>query len=269
MIKNTSAMVNAEANLASILSIFDSEYVLDIIDVVLDKNYNTSNRDSITNAIYVVENKYILARQEYAEDAEILERLESNRYELYIEVIEYICSKFEINVDLNMIDRTNVYYIAYYIYDLLVNYYNNITKFLVMFIIRNKNQIYDELNLVEFKKNKDSSTIYNKKMYKNNKMAIIISNIEFVIQNIVTRIPFDVYVNTIYAEANGIGPTLTNILRPIDPMYVRNMVHEIFKTVNTTQILLSDIRYNLSNNVMADMLNDVSIHDYIETEEDK
>lgn len=266
MIRTSSATVNAEADLASILSIFDSTYIMDIIDVVLDQNYTNRDSANITNAIYVIENKYVLALQEYKDDSQIIATIQQNRYDLYIEVIEYICNKFNINVNLDLIDHNNAFYMAYYVYDLLVNYYTHISQFLVQYILRNKNQIYDAYNLAGFKKNKDSSTIYNKKIYKNTKMAIIISNLEFVIQNISTQIPFDVYVNTIYAEANGIGPILLDLLRPNDPYYVKNMVDRIFKTVNSTQILLSDIRFNLSNNIVAEVLNEVSIHDYIEQE---
>ena len=60
MIRNSNSMVNAEADLASILSIFDPTYIFDIIVVVLSNEYYTSNdTTNITNAIYVVEQKYI------------------------------------------------------------------------------------------------------------------------------------------------------------------------------------------------------------------
>ena len=123
-------------------------------------------------------------------------------------------------------------------------------------------------NLAEFKKNKDSSTIYTKKMYKNTKVAIIISNLEYVIQNVVSNVSFDEYVNTIYAEANGVPTVLLNILRPTNPYYVKSMIDSIFKNVNTTLILISDIRVKLSDNIINETLNDISIHDYIETEEE-
>jgi len=269
MIRNSNSMVNAEADLASILSIFDPTYIFDIIDVVLSNDYYTSNdTTNITNAIYVVEQKYINKCAECSDDYDILESLKLNRYNLYIEVIEYICNKFDIAVNLDMIDYNNVYYIAYYIYNLLVNYYSNISNFLVAYILKNKNQIYDMYNLAEFKKNKDSSTIYNKKMYKNTKVAIIISNLEYVIQNVVSNVSFDEYVNTIYAEANGVPTVLLNILRPTNPYYVKSMIDSIFKNVNTTLILISDIRVKLSDNIINETLNDISIHDYIETEEE-
>jgi len=254
MIRNSNSMVNAEADLASILSIFDPTYIFDIIDVVLSNDYYTSNdTTNITNAIYVVEQKYINKCAECSDDYDILESLKLNRYNLYIEVIEYICNKFDIAVNLDMIDYNNVYYIAYYIYNLLVNYYSNISNFLVAYILKNKNQIY---------------TIYNKKIYKNTKVAIIISNLEYVIQNVVSNVSFDEYVNTIYAEANGVPTVLLNILRPTNPYYVKSMIDSIFKNVNTTLILISDIRVKLSDNIINETLNDISIHDYIETEEE-
>ena len=63
--------------------------------------------------------------------------------------------------------------------------------FFANFIYKERSSLYDALNLSEMKKNKDGSTIYGKKIYKDVKLAVINANIDTVIKAVCdTDIPF-------------------------------------------------------------------------------
>ena len=57
-------------------------------------------------------------------------------------------------------------------------------NFFVSFIINNKDSLYNALNLDAIKKNKDSSLMYGKKIYADQKYILISANIEKVIKYI-------------------------------------------------------------------------------------
>ena len=91
----------------------------------------------------------------------------------------------------------DLYSAAFYLYDFFVaNFNTNLITFFYNYIVRERAEIYDALNLVEFRKNKDSSTIYGKKIYKDIKIAIINANIDRVIQYICG---FDIRLSDIFS----------------------------------------------------------------------
>jgi hypothetical protein len=106
------------------------------------------------------------------------------REETYMNIIKILTSRF--NLEFNMMDDSiDKYTAAYMLYDFLVSKrYDIMNNFFALFIINNKDSLYNALNLDEFKKNRDNSSIYSKKMYVDNKVAIISANMSKVINYI-------------------------------------------------------------------------------------
>lgn len=173
--------ISTENEVAAILSHFNSDFVLGIVD------YNFNNRLSgnvlpIPNIIGSFEQNFKDIKTNYNSNLLEIERV---RLETYKEIIEFICNKYGAKFNYN--DDLDLYSSAYYIYDFFIsNYYNNLVNFLSTYIYKERNGIYESMGLYELKKNKDSSTIYGKKIYKDIKLAVINANLEYVLQNMMS-----------------------------------------------------------------------------------
>ena len=182
MLSNTQYDIATEQDITEILAHFDSEY---IIATMQDKLENIDFASTLiqANIIASFEENFKLMKEQFPGD-------ESNinivRERVYIEIIDILCSKF--NLQFNALDENiDIYTAAFYAYDFLVCNRNNImVNFFVSFIINNKDSLYSALNLDSIKKNKDSSLMYGKKVYADQKYILISANIEKVIKYIST-----------------------------------------------------------------------------------
>lgn len=182
MLSNTQYDITTEQDITEILAHFDSEY---IIATMQDKLENIDFASTLiqANIIASFEENFKLMKEQFPGD-------ESNinivRERVYREIIGILCSKF--NLQFNALDENiDIYTAAFYAYDFLVCNRNNIMiNFFASFIVNNKDSLYNGLNLDAFKKNKDSSIMYGKKLYADQKYIIISSNIEKVIKYIAT-----------------------------------------------------------------------------------
>ena len=105
------------------------------------------------------------------------------REEVNLTIIKILCDYY--NLSYNASD--DVYSDAFYLYKFLVSdFTNTVVLFYVNYIIQEKKHIYENLNLQDAKKNKDSSYTYSKKLYSNNIIAAIHSNIIPIVKDIAT-----------------------------------------------------------------------------------
>ena len=171
-----------ESNITELLSHFDSEYIISVIE---DKLKNLSFSSSIveSNVVVSFEDNFKLMKQTFTDDGANINIVRSR---IYKDIIMMLCDRF--NIRFNELDDTiDLYTAAFYAYDFLVCNRNNIMiNFYTSFIVNNKDYLYGALNLDEYKKAKDMSTSYNKKMYTDNKYIIISANMEKVIKFIST-----------------------------------------------------------------------------------
>ena len=175
-------IISNEYNITEILAHFDSDYIISTIE---DKLSEIDFASSLIqpNIIASFEENFKLMREQFPGDES---NINSVRIRVYTEIIQILCSKF--NLQFNEIDdHIDLYTAAFYAYDFLVCNRNNImVNFLVSFIINNKDSLYSALNLDSIKKNKDSSLMYGKKVYADQKYILISANIEQVIKYIRT-----------------------------------------------------------------------------------
>lgn len=178
-----------ENELATILSHYSSNFVYDIVNEHINKIKTGSVNMIATppNVVAAWEQNFKAIMDQYG--AEGATKIKEVREATYREIIEIICNAY--NLDFTIAD-VDIYSAAYALYDFFVcNISTYITRFYSTFIYKERVSIYDGMGLSELKKNKDSSTIYGKRMYKDIKIAVITANITKVITNINSGMEFD------------------------------------------------------------------------------
>jgi hypothetical protein len=95
------------------------------------------------------------------------------------------------------------------------------------------------------KRNKDSSTMYSKKIYRNTRLGIICANLDVVIDNVnVFDIDFNTYVNTVYGNENKvIAKHIEMIVSPINDFF-KTYISSQFATA-MRPVLITSIRLRL------------------------
>ena len=114
---------------------------------------------------------------------------------------------------------------------------------LLNYINKEKVSIYEMLQLYSKKKNKDSSMLYSKKIFKDQVLGIITANLEFVVDSICSGfdITLDTYLNCVYQDDIETYKLLTNILAPVNDffrIYIGSTFKSEFRAVLLTAIRL-------------------------------
>lgn len=237
--------ITAENEVASILSHFESEFVFDIIRDSMEKKYSY-NYISSPNLINALDMNFKQIEDYYQKDLDII-RL--TKIETYKEIINVICKEY--NLEYRDIEDLDYYSAAYYVYDFFVsNFCTYLVSFFTDYIIKESENIYNTFNLGNMKKNKDSSTLYNKKIYKDPNLAIINANLEYVINNMGQ---LDIGLEYILLSTYKNFDIVNFILRFIRPF--NNFFRESYIQPFSTDIkaeLLSSIRIEIQKVSMVD-----------------
>lgn len=235
---------NAERDISVILSRFNTNYIYDCIENALASRNNVQLNTPNPNLVRSLEDTFIMMQAQYPDDkANILEC----RDETYIEIINYLCSKF--NLTFNNNDNLDAYSTAYYLYDFLVgNYVNYLSKFFAQFIIKEKHTIYKEFNLERFKKT--SNINYGKKLFKDNITPTILLQIPYIVDQLMS---FDfnlpTIVNIVYDNSN-IANYISSVFYDNEYFYnfYRNDVNNQFIRPN----IITNIRLLVQNNSVVE-----------------
>ena len=174
--------ISNEYNVTDILAHFDSNYIFDIIEDKLENiSFATSQVES--NIVASFENNFKDMNDRFPGDSQNIRNI---REQVYRDIIRILTEKF--NLQFNTVDDTiDLYTAAYYLYDFLVCHRNIImVNFFTAFIINNKESLCVTLNMEDFRKGKDSAAAYGKRVYQDNKFAIISANMSAVINYIST-----------------------------------------------------------------------------------
>lgn len=174
--------INNEYNVTDILAHFDSNYILNIIEDKLE-NISFATSQIEPNIVVSFENNFKNMNDKFPGDSQNIRNI---REQVYRDIIRILTNKF--NLQFNMSDENiDLYTAAYYLYDFLMSHRNNImVNFFTAFIINNKESLCATLNIEEFRKGKDSAAAYSKRVYQDNKFAIISANMPAVINYIST-----------------------------------------------------------------------------------
>lgn len=246
--------ITSEAELSNILANFNEDMIYNIVQDNINQRFNHYQL-SLPNLVASYENNFKNLKIQYPGQSEAID---ATRYDVYTNIIQILCRNFNISFMSQLDENIDLYSIAYILYKFLISdFRSNVVSFFVNFIIKEKNSIYESMNLNDRKKNKDSSTAYNKKTFKNVKLAVITANLEYVIQSIcLMDIPFDIIVNTIYMYDKNISKTLLSLIAPNSNFFRDNIVTMMYS--NISSIILTDIRLSIhSMSVDTESINNI------------
>lgn len=163
---------------ASIICRFTPEMIEDTVRSAISTKYNNYSM-SLVNIVEALETNY---KMSFVGLPEYKGEINSSREDSYRNIMNLICQAHNLKYVLR--ENDDIYSAAYYTYDLLISQFNvRIINFFVNYINREKNTLYETLELAA--KRKDDSP-YSKKLYKNGspKLATIHANLEYVLENI-------------------------------------------------------------------------------------
>ena len=171
--------VNTDYAIANILNQLSFDYIYHIVNDSLNMKFRPYSAP-MPSIPYSLEQNFKMQLDAVPSSRDdILQK----REEVNITIIKILCDYY--NLSYNASD--DVYSDAFYLYKFLVSdFTNTVVLFYVNYIIQEKKHIYENLNLQDAKKNKDSSYTYSKKLYSNNIIAAIHSNIIPIVKDIAT-----------------------------------------------------------------------------------
>jgi len=174
--------ISNEFNVTEMLERFDSNYIFDILNDKLENiDYTAILPDS--NIVSSFEENFKLMNDNYPGDSDNIKII---RMQVYLDIINILCDKFNLHFN-DIDDNVDLYTVAFYLYDFLVCNRNNLmVSFFTSFIINNKESLSRFLNLEDYRKSRDSSSVYGKRMYNDAQYGIISANMAQVLNHIAT-----------------------------------------------------------------------------------
>jgi len=248
---NNTYNINTENEVSIILSHFNSEFLFNVIKDNITRK-TEYYQIGMPNIVAAYENRFKQLMSIYTSELD-LQNIKQTREETYKEIIDILCREYNLQLNQNL-DNEDYYSIAYYLYSFLVSdFKNNVVLFFTNYIMKEKNYLYDYLELNDLKRSKDTTTIYNKKTYKNSKIAIINANLEFVINSIfVFDIDMNTLLNCIYDNKN-IVKFLENTIQPVHDFFKYHISG--FMQSQFRPILITDIRLSIQKLSMSEDIN--------------
>ena len=144
-----------------------------IIEKINTRNFYSMNNP---NVVYSYELNFQQIKSLYPTD---IQNIDAVRLETYREVIEILCNHHGLAFNEN--EQFDYYSAAYYLYDFLVsNFLTNIVNFYVKYLIMEKSRLYEYI----LSRGTDRDMGYSKKIYKDNKVATISSNLDIALDYI-------------------------------------------------------------------------------------
>ena len=259
---NSEYNINTDHSMSVILSHFDPELILRTVKGWIDIKYEEP-MPLISNIIMGYNENFKQLLHTYQNQLD-QEQTMNTRNMIYKDIINLICNEYNLEFNITDYDEIDLYTPAFYLFRLLVSEFTeNVKTFFTNFILKEKNNLYESLNMNQFKKDKDASTVYNKKRMDNNKLAIIISRLGYVIDNIcVYDISFEDFLRNVYSDENLIQYLLRIVAPRSDffKQYVATMFGDMSKVRASLISGITIMLYKAAGN-------DIFINDLMEDEE--
>lgn len=185
--------INVDTALAAIISKFDDVMILTTIQQHFYLRFNPYSSEPLPNMINAIEQNLKLTMITFSGIDSVQEILEA-RNVIYKNCIDFMSGI--LNITVNTLGMDDIYMITSFIYDFFISKFTfNIVSFLSDFVIKERIGIIQQLNIIEDKKPKDSSTIYARQIFKDPQIALIHANID----KILDIIPgYDITLQTIF-----------------------------------------------------------------------
>lgn len=244
--------IQSETEVAVILSNFSTDYIYGAINDMLKERTSTFTNMSRPNYVMGLEASFKEMLDAYPSDRD---NILATRDKTYEEIMNIIAKSF--NLELSYDETIDKFSMASYMYDFFVsNYDQYLCQFFSRFISREKEGLYAALCLDESKKSKDISTIYNRKTYVDQKMAIINANLDKVI-GYISNLDFDMntILNFIYPDKPETVSLFLNHVKPMvdffQSAYVGLLQNPMVYPLARTSIMLELQRNNTINDLSS------------------
>jgi len=240
----TSIKIMTESNLSDIISRFDDDVILDIINENINFRFNAVNELSNLPAACELTFKNEISNLD--DCAPYLEQIKILRDSTYRSIINIVCNKFDFTFH-DIEEVTDIYTAAYSLYNLIIsNFRNAISDFYANYIMSEYKGLYEAFGIARFKKQKDSATIYNKSNYDNQELGLIISNLNFVLENMRgIDFSFDTILNYMYKNNSSVSNYIRqNFTCNCD--FYKNIILPILYS-EYKSILITDIRFKIDS----------------------
>lgn len=234
--------VNIDNRLAGILSQFNDDYIMDVVNDSLADRIRLYNlpRPNVVNAFETVFKE--LTNGFEMRNEEIL----ATRLRVYSNIINMICKYYSLTFIPS--DETDSYSIAYWLYDFLVsNFTENLKNFYAFFLIGERDSIYSGLELADTKKANDGTILlYSKKLFKNPKLAAIHCNLEYIISQINNfDIAFPTILRYVYQSNPNISSYISNMVSDDTGTFFRNFYQAYVLNSKDSADILTYIKLSL------------------------
>lgn len=249
---NRAYNIKSETGLAHILTYFDSNFVIGTMDDTLREiDYTFSNLSKL-NIVNAFEDNFKAILIQYPEEKDQILACRQTTYQN--EIIPKLAQHF--NFEFRPSEDMDIYGITYTLYDFYIANYNvYIVKLLTDYIIRNKDTIYVDFGLDQFKKSKDVSTITNKQLIDDPVMAIISSNVEYILQYITeVDFPMETILNVIYDYNYSIVNIFLTHVFPKTDLF-RSYYCRLINNPNTRIDVISSIKWEIMKRCSNNSIN--------------
>jgi hypothetical protein len=234
--QNSDYQIVSTNEAASIICRFTPDMISDIVSEAITNKYR-SYSPSMPNIVGAIETNIRMAQTGLPD---YTNELASQKNDIYIQIINMVCTAHGLSCTIP--EGEDIYTIALSVYDFLIAQFNTyLVQFFVNYINREKNMIYETLELAS--KRKEASA-YSKRLYKNgnSKLAIIHANLEFVLQNICSYdVDFETYTDLAYIPDRQKSKYIQTILTDNGDFFTRIIVpyYQANYATLTTTIKLS------------------------------
>ena len=220
----------------------DEQSIRDITLQDIQQRYDFNIILPMNNLPYLIDQTFKQTKELYPESIQELDDEENRLLGIILTTIEYNCG-----VKIEIPDDANLYSYTYYIYDFLISgFKQHMIEFFTNYIIREKNTIYQEMNLSIHKKDKNSSSKYGKLLYSNPKLAAISTYLNEVVTNMCS---FDISLETILSniyQNQSISTTLLSSIFPVQDFFKTQYV-VLVTNPYISQSIISNIRLAIHN----------------------
>lgn len=234
--------IHQENEALKILSHLNDESIYDIVIQNIQQRFDFSIILPSQNLPMLIEQQFKQTMDTHPHEAEILEIRKNEIYTNILNIIQQYC-----NVTIVIPEDASLYSYTYYIYDFLVSgFKHHLVEFFTNYIIKEKNTIYTEFNLANYKKDKNSTLKYGKVIYSNPKLAVINAMLDMVVRNICA---FDISLQDILncscVDANVATCILQSVLPNND--YYKDIYVTMINNDYISQSIISNIRFAIHN----------------------
>ena len=196
--------INIDNQLAGILSQFNDDYIMDIIDDSLENRFRLYDlpMPNIVNSYEMIFKQLTNGFSSNVND------IAETRTRVYRNIITKICEYY--NLQFNDNSETDYFSAAYWLYDFLISRFTqNLINFYSLYLVNERESLDLNMGLSQMRRENDTVYSYSKRIFKDPKLAAVHANLEYVIDQMSA---FDIDLWTILTYGYMSNPNLAQYI---------------------------------------------------------